>query len=270
MAAQIPRVLAIAGSDSSGAAGVQADLKTFAARGVYGMSALTLVTAQNSLGIHGLQTLPPEFVAAQIDAVLSDIGADAVKTGLLHTTEIIQVVSAKTRQYAITNLIVDPVLIAGDGRRLVSNEALDAYRKDLFPHALIVTPNLREAAILSEADITNRDEMRTAAQAIHALGPRYVLVKGGDLPGETILDLLYDGERFYEFTIARVAAQVNPRGVGCAFASSIAAEVAKGHAVPEAVEISQKYVEGALRAAAGWKMGAGRGTAYHGFEHDEL
>ncbi len=258
-----PCVLTIAGSDSSGAAGAQADLKTFEARGVYGLSALTLVTAQNSLGIASLLMLPSDLIAAQIDIVLSDIGADAIKTGMLFKADVIRLVAEKATQYAIPNLIVDPVMVAGDGRRLIDADAERAYKESLFPRALIVTPNLDEARILTGRALTTKGDMYVAAQMIGDMGSRYVLVKGGHLADDgDVLDLLYDGKDFQEFRAPRVKTK-NARGTGCTFASAIAAEVAKGRDVPTAVESAKRYVTEALAAAAGWGMGAGRGTLFH-------
>ncbi len=257
------RVLAIAGSDSSGAAGVQADLKTYAARGVYGLSALTAVTAQNSMGIQSLQPLSPELIGAQIDSVLSDIGADVVKTGMLLKGEVITLVAEKMQHYKVTNLIVDPVMVAGDGRRLLDSEADRAYIRDLFPQALIITPNLDEVALLTGRRIDAAGDMYIAAQILHDMGSRWVLVKGGHAAtGDEIVDLLYDGREFYEFRAPRLPVW-NARGTGCTFASTIAAEIAKGQDMPTAVHLAKEFVTAALSAAADWKMGNGRGTVWH-------
>lgn len=270
-----PRVLTVAGSDSSGAAGAQADLKTFEARGVYGMSALTLVTAQDSSGIRGIQVFEPAFVGAQIDAVLADLGADAIKTGMLLRAPIIALVAQKAAAYRIPALVVDPVMVAGDGRRLIDPAADEAYKALLFPLAHVITPNTIEAGLLTGLPIRSEDEMRAAAVALHALGPRYVLVKGGHAPegtgeGGMLLDLLYGGEpgqapAFTELRTPRLPA-VNARGAGCTYASCIAAELAKGESVIAAVRAAQAYVTGALQAAIGWQMGSGRGTVDHGWE----
>lgn len=263
----IPKVLTIAGSDSSGAAGAQADLKTYEARGVYGLSALTLVTAQDSTGIQAIHPLPLEFVAAQIDSVLLDIGADAVKTGLLLRAEVIRMVAEKVAHYQIQNLVVDPVMVAGDGRRLLTEEADQAYIQELFPRALIITPNLDEAQLLTGQRVQNTSEMYIAAELLFQMGPRYVLIKGGHIKqGDEVIDLLYDGKTFEEFRGERLTTQ-NARGTGCTFASCIAAEIAKGRSVTEACATAKTYITGAIRAAADWKMGKGRGTVYHGFEH---
>ena len=262
-----PRVLTVAGSDSSGAAGAQADLKTYAARGVYGLSVLTLITAQNSTGIQAIQALPTEFIAQQLDSVLSDIGADVIKTGLLYRADVIRLVAEKAVQYRVKTLIVDPVLVDGRGRTLVDAAAIDAYRTILFPRALIVTPNLDEAAILTGQPVSTLAELRDSAKAITTMGVRYALVKGGHAPGDQVIDLLYDSQanRFYEFAAARLPVW-NARGTGCTFASTVAAEVAKGAEVPAAVEMAKQFVTEALQAAAGWSFGAGRGTVWHSYK----
>ena len=196
---RIPRALTIAGSDSGGGAGIQADLKTFAALGVYGMSAIAALTAQNTVGVRGIVEVDPEFVSEQIHAVVTDIGADAVKTGMLVNAAIISRVATDLKALGLVNLIVDPVMVAKSGDRLLRQDAIESMSGELFPLALIVTPNLQEAEVLTGTRVGNLDEMRNAARLIHAFGSRYVLIKGGHLPG-TPLDLLYDGESFREFT----------------------------------------------------------------------
>lgn len=257
----IPTVLTIAASDASGAAGMQADLKTFEARQVYGLSALTAITAQDSTGVKAIKLLDADFVAQQMAVLLADISPNAVKTGLLLRPEIIETVNANlTSTY--TNLIVDPVLVAGDGRRLIDEAAIEAYRRYLFPRALIITPNLDEAAILTGRAVDSTAAMRDAAQTLHNTGPHYVLIKGGHLDTDEVLDLLYDGVNFYEFRAERLPV-ANARGTGCTFASCIAAEVAKGCDVPDAVSIAKQYVTAVLKAAANWHIGHGRGTLFH-------
>ena len=260
----ISRVLTIAASDSSGAAGMQADLKTFEARQVYGMSALTAITAQDSEHIEGIQPLDADFVASQVRVVLGDLGADAIKTGLLFNDQIIDaVIDALISAGAPENLIVDPVLVAGNGRRLVSNETIDAYKKRLFPRALVITPNIDEAIILTGIQVNDADPMCQAARVLQEMGPRFVLVKGGHLRwSDRALDVLYDGSEFHEFRAVRLPIR-NARGAGCTYASCIAAEVAKGHDVPTAVGIAKQYLTVALTAAAGWRLGKGRGTIFH-------
>ncbi len=261
----IPRVLSVAASDSSGAAGLQADLKTFEARQVYGLSAVTALTAQDSQHISALQVVNPEFVGEQIAVVLSDIGADAIKTGLLLRAETIKAVSCALSEYGWNshNLVVDPVLVAGDGRCLVDDGAVAAYIELLFPQALLITPNLDEAAILTGIRVDDPDSMCEAARLLHEMGPSHVLVKGGHLGlNERAYDVLYDGSEFHEFRSVRLPIR-NARGTGCTFAACITAEVAKGHDVLTATDIAKQYLTTALTAAAGWKVGKGRGTVFH-------
>jgi hydroxymethylpyrimidine/phosphomethylpyrimidine kinase len=268
----IPRALAVAASDSSGAAGLQADLKTFEARGVYGLSAVTALTAQDSTAIHALRLMEPGFVADQIRAVLADIGADAIKTGLLLRAPIIEAVAGALTGTSAP-LIVDPVLVSGDGRRLVDDATIAAYTARLFSRALLITPNLDEASILTGAPVADPAAMREAARMLYALGPRYVLVKGGHLPGTLesagMLDILYDGEQFHEYRSARLPV-ANARGTGCTFAACITAEVAKGRAIPVAVDVARRYVAAALAAAADWHLGHGRGTVFHAVRRPPL
>lgn len=187
---QLPRCLTIAGSDAGGGAGIQADLKTFAALGVYGMSAITAVTAQNTLGVQGVHVLPAAFVGLQIDSVVSDIGVDAVKTGMLANAEIIAVVAAKVREHRLTKLVVDPVMVAKSGDPLLQPDARDALITQLLPLALVVTPNLHETRVLTGMNVETLAEMEQAAAAIHAMGPAYVVVKGGHLLGNQSVDVL--------------------------------------------------------------------------------
>jgi hydroxymethylpyrimidine/phosphomethylpyrimidine kinase len=257
------RALTIAGSDSGGGAGIQADLKTFAARGVFGMSALTALTAQNTLGVQGVFEIPPEFVALQIDSVVSDIGVDAVKTGMLSSAPIIAVIAAKIREYQLSPLVVDPVMVAKGGDLLLRDDARQALIKELLPLATVVTPNLHEAQVLCGFEIHTLAEMRKAAQIIYAMGTRNVVVKGGHLPAESdAIDLLYDGREFQEFRAARIQTR-NDHGTGCTFASAIAAELAKGHPVPEAVRIAKDYLTRVLSASASLQTGHGHGPMNH-------
>jgi hydroxymethylpyrimidine/phosphomethylpyrimidine kinase len=265
-----PRVLAVAASDSSGAAGLQADLKTFEARGVFGLSALTALTAQDSHRIHVVKFLEPEFVGQQIIAVLSDMGAHAVKTGLLLRAEVIAAVVEALHAASAWGvpLVVDPVLVAGDGRRLADDAALLAYRELLFPRALLITPNLHEAAILTGQPpnaLHDLGAMHDAARELADGGSPYVLVKGGHFAGDAdIVDVLYDRPQktFHALRIARLPID-NPRGAGCTFASCVAAELGKGASVAEAVRIAQRYVAAALLGAAGWRLGGGRAALAH-------
>lgn len=258
----IPRALTIAGSDSGGGAGIQADLKTFTAFRVYGSSVLTAITAQNSVGVQGIQNLPPEFVARQIDSVLSDIGADAVKTGMLSTAAIIRAVAARLREHRVERLVVDPVMIAKSGDPLLEPDAREALLREVLPLALVVTPNLHEAAALAGVPVGNPDEMEDAARRIHRLGPRYVLVKGGHLKGEP-LDLLFDGRAVTPFRAERVPTP-HTHGTGCTYSAAIAAGLARGAAVAEAVGEAKRYVTRAIRE--GFALGRGVGSLRHFLE----
>ncbi|MFQ6015703.1 MAG: bifunctional hydroxymethylpyrimidine kinase/phosphomethylpyrimidine kinase [Anaerolineae bacterium] len=257
------RALTIAGSDSGGGAGIQADLKTFSALGVFGMSALTAITAQNTVGVQGVHELPAEFVGLQIDAVVTDIGVDAVKTGMLSNAEIIAVIAAKVREYELPNLVVDPVMIAKSGDPLLRPEAREALIKELVPLAMVITPNRHEATVLAGLEVESLEDMKRAAVAIHGLGARYVVVKGGHLPDTAeSIDILYDGEGFTEFASPRVETK-NTHGTGCTFASAIAAELAKGSGVKEAVGAAKEYITAALQHGAKLRLGRGHGPVHH-------
>jgi hydroxymethylpyrimidine/phosphomethylpyrimidine kinase len=257
------KVLTIAGSDSGGGAGVQADLKAFAARGVYGTSALTALTAQNTTGVQGVFEIPPEFIALQIDSVMSDIGADAWKTGMLSNADVIGVVAERARHYGIERVVVDPVMVAKGGDPLLAPEARDALIEELLPLAFVVTPNHHEAQVLTGLEIHNVEDMRRAAEEIYRMGPRHVVVKGGHLPVvEAAIDVLYDGESFATFTAPRVDTP-NTHGTGCTYASSIAAELAKGRAVRDAVRVAKAYLTAAIKAAVDMGVGHGHGPLNH-------
>ncbi len=249
------RALTIAGSDSGGGAGIQADLKTFAALGVFGTSAITSVTAQNTVGVQGVHDLPPEFVGRQIDSVLEDIAIDAAKTGMLSIAAIIEVVAEKVRTHRIERLVVDPVMVAKSGAQLLRPDAVKALIERLLPLALVVTPNIPEAEALSGLAISGVDGMRQAARQIFGLGPRYVVVKGGHLPGHA-LDLLFDGSALTELDAERIDTP-HTHGTGCVFSAAIAAELAKGRPVPEAVAAAKRFVTAAIRH--GFRLGKGYG-----------
>jgi hydroxymethylpyrimidine/phosphomethylpyrimidine kinase len=263
---QPPCVLTVAASDPSGAAGLQADLKTFEARQVYGLSAVTALSVQNSLSVSAFKVIEPEFVAAQIAALTADLPISAVKTGMLLRAETIVAVAEALAALPAIPMVIDPVLVAGDGRLLVTEEAIAAYKTHLFPRATVITPNLDEAAILTGLTVTTPDEMCVAAAQLHVLSAAYVLVKGGHLAtggGDAkMLDVLYDGREWHRLESEFLPAN-NPRGTGCTFASCIAAELAKGATVIDAVRTAKIYVAEVLRAAMGWHIGAGRGTVFH-------
>jgi hydroxymethylpyrimidine/phosphomethylpyrimidine kinase len=247
-------------SDSGGGAGIQADLKTFSALGVYGMSVLTSITAQNTLGVQGVQDLPPDFVGLQIDSVMQDIGADAVKTGMLSNTQIIKIVNKKIKEYQVKNLVIDPVMVAKGGDRLLREDAIEALKEDLIPLAMVVTPNLSEAEVLTGLKIKNIDDMKKAARKIYKLGPKNVLIKGGHLLSNQAVDLLYNGESFIEFSSERINTK-NTHGTGCTLSSAIAAGLAQEREVEEAVEIAKRYITLAIKNSLA--IGHGHGPLNH-------
>jgi len=260
MANVIPTVLSIAGSDSGGGAGIQADLKTITALGAFGTSAVTALTAQNTVGVRGVHEVPAEFVAAQIDAVMEDIGADAAKTGMLGSRAVIEVVADRVRHHGIGPLVVDPVMVAKSGAALLAADARRTLRELLLPLAEVVTPNLPEAAELAGIAVTEQADMPEAARRIHACGPRYVLVKGGHLEGEAA-DLLYDGSAFVRVVRPRVSTR-NTHGTGCTYAAAIATGLARGMAVPQAVEWARDALQAALEGSL--DLGQGCGPLGHG------
>jgi hydroxymethylpyrimidine/phosphomethylpyrimidine kinase len=258
---KVPTALTIAGSDSGGGAGIQADLKTFAALGVYGTSALTAITAQNTVGVTAVHEIPAGVIAAQIEAVISDIGADAVKTGMLSSSAIVEVVARELRRHGVERLVVDPVMIAKSGDPLLKQEAVEALRTRLVPLAAVVTPNIPEAEVLTGMTITSQEDMRRAAEQILGMGARGVVVKGGHLEGPAT-DLFYDGSDFHEFTAPRIDT-VNTHGTGCTFASAIAAGLAQGLPVIDAVAQAKEYVTEAIRQS--FPIGQGHGPLNHFF-----
>jgi hydroxymethylpyrimidine/phosphomethylpyrimidine kinase len=260
MADKVKRALTIAGSDSGGGAGVQADLKTFAAHGVYGSSAITAVTAQNTVGVTGMHTLPADFVTAQIEAVMSDIGADAAKTGMLASAAIVEAVAAAVADLDIPKLVVDPVMVSKGGHRLVDEEAVGAIEAELLPRAYVVTPNRHEAERLARMEIDSIVAAREAARRLHRLGPAIVIVKGGHLPGERAVDLVFDGRVYHELTAARLLT-ANTHGTGCTFAAAIAANLALGFGPLDAAQRAKAYVTEAIRH--GLAIGSGHGPLDH-------
>jgi hydroxymethylpyrimidine/phosphomethylpyrimidine kinase len=256
----MPSVLTIAGSDSSAGAGIQADLKTFAALGVYGTCAITAITAQNTLGVSAVQEMPPGIVAAQIDAVVTDIRPDAVKTGMLASAPIIEVVAAKVREHGLPNLVVDPVMVAKSGDRLLREDAVAALRELLLPLAAVVTPNLPEAEALTGRPVQSEEDVRRAAEEIVRLGARAVVVKGGHRVSPDAVDVLYDGKAFREYSAPRVET-TSTHGTGCTFASAIAACLARGMPLADAVGEAKAYLTEALRRA--YPIGGGHGPVHH-------
>ena len=255
-----PTALTIAGSDSGGGAGVQADLKTFLACRVHGMSAITAVTVQNSLGVSGFYELPPNAVAEQIGSVATDIGVGAAKTGMLASAAIMQAVAETVRRLRVFPLVVDPVAASQHGDPLLRPDALAALKELIVPLATVVTPNLGEVALLTGIEVTGRDAMEDAARALHALGPDWVLVKGGHLPGVAALDLLFDGERFVELTSPR-SDTAHTHGSGDTLAAAICAGLARGMPVEDAVRSGKRFISGAIEGS--FPLGAGLGPVGH-------
>ena len=254
------KVMTIAGSDSGGGAGIQADLKAFAANGVHGTSAITAITAQNTVAVTDMLALSPSLVANQIDAIIDDIGADAVKTGMLPNAAIIETVADRIRAHALSPVVIDPVMVTSTGSRLLEDDAVEAIRGALMPLATLVTPNMREAAVLTDGPVETIDDMRRAARFLaESTGARAVLVKGGHLQGPAT-DVLFDGSDFTEFTEERIDTTSN-HGTGCTLASTIAANLAKGADLPTAVANAKAYVTNAMRAAT--PIGAGHGPLNH-------
>lgn len=251
----IVKALTIAGSDSSGGAGIQADLKTFARLGVYGMSVITALTAQNTMGVTGVHEVPPEFVARQFDAVMTDLPPDAAKTGMLSTNAIIEVVAAKVRQYAVSKLVVDPVMVAKSGSTLLRPDAIEVLKRSLLPLALVVTPNTDEAQVLTGRPVRTAEDMEQAALAIHGLGAKHVLIKGGHLEGDAI-DVLFDGRDFVRLAQARIST-CDSHGTGCVLSAAITAEIARGSPIFEAVKNAKDLVTRAIRD--GLRIGSGHG-----------
>ncbi len=248
--------LTIAGSDSGGGAGIQADLKTFAAHGVYGTTAITAVTAQNTVGVTAVVALPADIVTAQIEAVAGDIGADAVKTGMLASAAIVEAVAAAIDTLELPSVVVDPVMVAKSGDRLLEAEAVAALKSELLRRAFVVTPNIPEAEVLAGMTIASLADAREAATRILALGPAAVIVKGGHLEGPEVIDLLYDGHEFHELRGPRVEGR-HTHGTGCTFSAAIAANLALGRSLAESAERARHYVARAIRH--GLALGHGQG-----------
>jgi len=264
----MPVALTIAGSDSGGGAGIQADLKTFAANGVYGTSAITALTAQNTQGVSAIHDAPLVFIAAQMEAIFSDFDVAAVKIGMLSRAETIRVVAAELRRRAARHIVLDPVMVATSGDRLLTEDAVNALRTELMPLAEIVTPNLHEAAALTGKPMArNEAEMEAQARDIFAFGPRWVLVKGGHGSGDESVDLLLGGDGAVTRVGGRRIDTRNTHGTGCTLSSAIAANLAKGMEMTQAVRAAKDYVTGAIAAADQLNLGHGHGPLNHFWRH---
>jgi hydroxymethylpyrimidine/phosphomethylpyrimidine kinase len=253
---KLPVALTIAGSDSGGGAGIQADLKTFAVLGVHGTSAITAITAQNTLGVTDIMEVPPALVSAQIEAVMQDIGAQAAKTGMLASAQIIDAVVRAIQQFGIRNLVVDPVMVAKGGARLLRDDAVDALRQRLLPLAAVVTPNLPEAEVLLGRPIRTLDERRQAARDLVSLGAHAAVVKGGHADEQLSIDHYFDGDQLFELQSPRAATQ-NTHGSGCVFSAALAAGLAKGSDALAAVHEAKAFITAAIESSL--EVGRGHG-----------
>ena len=260
---QYPRVLSIAGSDSGGGAGIQADLKTFAALGCYGMTAITALTAQNTLGVRAIHGVPPQMLRDQIDAVVEDLGVHAVKIGMLHSPDIVQAVAAAIDRHALARVVLDPVMVATSGAVLIDNPAIAALVRELFGRAVLVTPNLDEAALLVGRPLDSEQAMEAAAHELLAKGARAVLLKGGHLAGDVVSDVLITQDGVTHWMRGPRIHSANTHGTGCTLSSAIAAYLALGQPLLEAVKAARVYVRAALQAGAQVKTGAGSGPLNH-------
>lgn len=259
------RVLSIAGSDSGGGAGIQADIKTASALGCFGMSAIAAITAQNTLGVQAVLPVSAEMLKAQIDSVLGDIGADAVKIGMLHSPQLVEVVAQSLKRYKCNRVVLDPVMVATSGDLLIAPETAQLLIKELFPLATLITPNLDEAAWLTSATITNKDEMLKAAHDLQAQGAINVLVKGGHLPGDETADLLLEADGKTHWLESERIPTHNGHGTGCTLSSAIACYLAQGASLIDAVRQGRDYILGAISAGAHVRTGAGAGPLNHGY-----
>lgn len=261
---QYTRVLTIAGSDSGGGAGIQADLKTISANGCYGATVITALTAQNSLGVSAIHPVPVQFVRQQLEAVLGDIGADAIKIGMLFSPELIRTVAEQLQKYNMNNIVLDPVMVATSGDSLLESEAIEALKVELIPHVDLITPNIPEASVLLGHSLKRAEELKGAAAELRELGCMNVLIKGGHLENGVSDDLLYlGGDKKTVVYPAKKVATRNTHGTGCTLSSAIAANLAKGAPMEEAVGAAKEYIQGAIEAGAKYQLGKGHGPVHH-------
>jgi hydroxymethylpyrimidine/phosphomethylpyrimidine kinase len=259
------KALTIAGSDSGGGAGIQADLKTFQELQVYGMSVITAVTAQNTTGVQGVYSIPTEGIKLQLQSICDDLRPDAIKTGMLFNSETIETVADFIKSYALKKIIVDPVMIAKGGASLLQKESVEALKTQLLPLATMVTPNIPEAEVLTGMKIVTMDDRKEAANILHSMGAAYVLIKGGhDQESEEMIDLLFDGTQFHTFSSKRIRTK-NTHGTGCTFSAAITAELAKGSSILEAVHVAKNFIQAAIEDDL--QIGSGHGPTNHWAYH---
>ncbi len=264
---QYYRALTIAGSDSGGGAGIQADLKTFSACGCYGMSAITAITAQNTLGVRDIFPVQPSTIQQQIEAVMEDIGADAVKTGMLHSSEVITVVARMIEKFKVTNLVTDPVMVATSGDKLLQDEAIDALKGTLLPLARVMTPNIPEAELLLGRTITAQDQLSDAARELSTAFGGSVLLKAGHLTEQTLTDVFYNAEtNTFLYLESKRLSTPNTHGTGCTLSSAIASYLAQGCDLDQSVRLAKEYISGAIAAGSAYQIGRGHGPVHHFFQ----
>ncbi|UCE52315.1 MAG: bifunctional hydroxymethylpyrimidine kinase/phosphomethylpyrimidine kinase [Desulfobacterales bacterium] len=261
------KVLTIAGSDSGGGAGIQADLKTISAIGCYGMSVITALTAQNTQGVTGIYAIPPSFAAEQMSAVFADIGADAVKIGMLYSAELIEVVAQQLQKHGAKKIVLDPVMVAQSGDKLLQDDAIEAIKIHLMPLVDVVTPNIPEAEVLLDRKLQDFKDMQDAAKALSILGGQSILIKGGHLSETDSTDLLYLTREDHSVVLKEERIETrNNHGTGCTLSSAIASYMAKGHDIEDAVRKAKTYISNAIRAGAEYTIGQGHGPVHHFFE----
>ena len=258
------RVLSIAGSDSGGGAGIQADLKTFSAIGCYGMTVITALTAQNTTGVTGIHPVPPAFAGEQLDAIYSDIGTDAVKIGMLYSADLIRIVAGRLRKYNVNNIVLDPVMVAQSGDKLVEDDAVEAIKSELMPLATVVTPNIPEAEVLCGRPLKEAEDLETAVKILATYGSTSILIKGGHDEGAESTDILFfpADDRKVMLSEDRIETR-NNHGTGCTLSSAVAAYLARGDAIEAAVRNAKAYITEAIRAGAGYQLGHGHGPVHH-------
>lgn len=265
-----PTVLTIAGTDPSGGAGIQADLKTFSALGCYGMSVITALVAQNTCGVKAIHSVPPEFVMAQLESVMEDIVPDAIKIGMVHSLELVTVIAKILKQYPQIPVVFDPVMIATSGDRLIEEETVDGIVEQLFPLVTLITPNMDEASLLSGMPVVTVQDMHMASRKIMALGPKALLLKGGHLQSEKLISLLIDKSGLLETLQSDKIHTKNVHGSGCTLSSAIAAYLAQGYELTDAVQKAQQYVHGAIYNAADVTIGKGNGPLNHSYNPQKM
>ena len=268
--AHYPRVLTIAGSDSGGGAGIQADLKTFAALGCYGMTAITALTAQNTMGVQAIQSVPAAFLKAQLQSVLDDIGVDAVKIGMLHSPEVVEVVAWAIDHYQLKRVVLDPVMVATSGDKLIADETVAVLVRELFPRVQLITPNLDEAALLLGRPVPNEASLSQACADLQAMGAASVLLKGGHLQGEDVVDVLLLADASSRTLRSKRISSQNVHGTGCTLSSAIASHWALGLDLTEAVVQARSYILAAIQAGASVTTGKGHGPLNHGFAPETM